>query len=139
MYSCIFHNPQEYDFKVLFYRNAFLVDITNTSEGRVLNLDTIAGAQVWNGIDVTIFNTWHWWTHTGSEQPYVEPLYIIVTLIWFLIFVLELYVEVNGFSILFLNNYFWNIMQMGFYSNRGKDLQGYESLDCIRDSLENMG
>ncbi|KAM3746919.1 hypothetical protein ACB098_06G236500 [Castanea mollissima] len=60
----------EYDAKVLFYRNAFLVDITNTSEGRVLNLDTIGGAQVWNGIDVTIFNTWHWWTHTGSEQPW---------------------------------------------------------------------
>lgn len=59
-----------YNVKVLFYRNAFLVDIISTSEGRVLKLDSIEGAKLWNGIDVLIFNTWHWWTHTGRKQPW---------------------------------------------------------------------
>ncbi|XP_075671489.1 protein trichome birefringence-like 43 [Castanea sativa] len=59
-----------YNVKVLFYRNAFLVDVISTSEGAVLNLDSIKGAKVWNGMDVVIFNTWHWWTHTGRKQPW---------------------------------------------------------------------
>ena len=72
MYSCIFHNSQAYNVKVLFYRNAFLVDVISTSKGAVLNLDSIEGAKVWKGMDVVIFDTWHWWTHTGRKQPYVE-------------------------------------------------------------------
>ena len=99
MYSCIFHNSQAYNVKLFFYRNAFLVDVISTSEGAVLNLDSIEGAKVWKRMDVVIFNTWHWWTHTGRKQPYVEPPLL---LIWFIIVVLEPYVEVDGFSILFL-------------------------------------
>lgn len=71
-----FHNSQDYNATVLFDWNAFLVDIMNTSEGRALKLDSIEGANVWNGIDVLIFNSWHWWTHTGRKQPYVEPLLV---------------------------------------------------------------
>ncbi|XP_059451651.1 protein trichome birefringence-like 43 [Corylus avellana] len=65
----------EYDVKVLFYRHAFLVDIISRSGmGRVLKLDSIEGAKVWSGSDVLIFNSWHWWTHTGRKQPwdYIE-------------------------------------------------------------------
>ena len=99
MYSCIFHNSQAYNVKLFFYRNAFLVDVISTSEGAVLNLDSIEGAKVWKRMDVVIFNTWHWWTHTGRKQPYVEPPLL---LIWFIIVMLEPSVEVAGFSILFL-------------------------------------
>jgi hypothetical protein len=63
---------QEYDVKVLFYRHAFLVDIIISRSGRVLKLDSIEGAKVWSGMDVLIFNSWHWWTHTGRKQPYVR-------------------------------------------------------------------
>ncbi|KAK3184716.1 hypothetical protein Dsin_032002 [Dipteronia sinensis] len=56
--------------KVMFSRNAFLVDVVNTSSGRVLKLDSIEGGKLWKNIDVLIFNTWHWWLHTGRKQPW---------------------------------------------------------------------
>ncbi|KAH0983003.1 hypothetical protein GBA52_010180 [Prunus armeniaca] len=40
--------------------------------GRVLKLDSIStqDEELWLGIDVLIFNTWHWWLHTGRKQPW---------------------------------------------------------------------
>lgn len=60
----------EYNVKLLFDRNAFLVDIKSTSIGRVLYLDSIESGNLWKNIDTLIFNTWHWWTHTGRKQPW---------------------------------------------------------------------
>ncbi|KAM5578415.1 protein trichome birefringence-like 43 [Rosa sericea] len=62
----------EYNVKVLFSRNAFLVDIVSTSAGRVLKLDSISleNQKLWTGVDVMIFNTWHWWLHTGRKQAW---------------------------------------------------------------------
>lgn len=62
---------QEYKAKVMFSRNAFLVDIVNTSIGTVLKLDSIEASKLWNGVDVLIFDSWHWWLHTGRKQPCV--------------------------------------------------------------------
>lgn len=55
----------------MFYRSTYLVDIISEPMGRVLKLDSIeGGGKAWLGYDVLIFNTWHWWTHTGNSQPY---------------------------------------------------------------------
>lgn len=52
-------------------RNAFLVDLVTEKRGRVLKLDSINGGQMWRGIDMLIFNSWHWWTHRGRFQVLV--------------------------------------------------------------------
>ncbi|OAY70628.1 Protein trichome birefringence-like 38 [Ananas comosus] len=60
---------QNYAVSVMYYRSTYLVDIVTEPIGRVLKLDSITGG-AWLGIDLLIFNTWHWWTHTGSSQPW---------------------------------------------------------------------
>ncbi|KAG6419463.1 hypothetical protein SASPL_121685 [Salvia splendens] len=60
-----------YGVKLLLYRTPYLVDMETQNVGRVLKLDSIRNGDAWLGMDVLIFNTWHWWTHTGSSQPYV--------------------------------------------------------------------
>lgn len=64
----------------MFFRNAFLVDIVGTKIGRVLKLDSIETAKMWKGIDVLIFNSWHWWLHTGRKQPYEQYINIFLLL-----------------------------------------------------------
>lgn len=56
---------------VAYYRSSYLVDVVEESIGRVLKLDSISG-DAWLGANLLIFNTWHWWTHTGRNQPYDE-------------------------------------------------------------------
>lgn len=62
---------QAYNVKVMFSRNAYLVDIIKTSKGRVLKLDpNIQSGYLWKQMDILIFDSWHWWFHTGRKQPY---------------------------------------------------------------------
>ncbi|KAL9232150.1 hypothetical protein vseg_007289 [Gypsophila vaccaria] len=63
-------NFPDYGVSVLLYHTTYLVDIVRRPIGRVLELDSIMGGQVWKNMDVLIFNTWHWWTHTGQAQPW---------------------------------------------------------------------
>ncbi|XP_061370416.1 protein trichome birefringence-like 43 [Gastrolobium bilobum] len=59
-----------YDVKLMFSRNAFLVDTVSESIGRVLKLDSLEAGKLWKGTDILIFDTWHWWLHTGRKQPW---------------------------------------------------------------------
>ncbi|KAH9606556.1 hypothetical protein KSS87_009135 [Heliosperma pusillum] len=61
---------QEYEVSVLLYHTTYLVDIVRKPIGRVLELNSIMGGKVWQNMDVLIFNSWHWWTHTGQSQPW---------------------------------------------------------------------
>ncbi|XP_071726520.1 protein trichome birefringence-like 38 [Rutidosis leptorrhynchoides] len=57
---------QDYGMTMYLYRTTYLVDIVN----RVLKLDSIQAGNSWKGMDVLIFNSWHWWTHTGNQKPW---------------------------------------------------------------------
>ncbi|CAN1230012.1 Protein trichome birefringence-like 39 [Linum perenne] len=61
----------DYGVKIMLYRTPYLVDIVNDRKyGRVLKLGSIANGNAWRGMDVLVFNSWHWWTHTGRSQPW---------------------------------------------------------------------
>uniref|UniRef100_A0A5B7BTB2 Uncharacterized protein n=1 Tax=Davidia involucrata TaxID=16924 RepID=A0A5B7BTB2_DAVIN len=59
-----------YNVSIIFSRNAFLVDISNKNNRRVLRLDSMVDGKMWKGMDLLIFETWHWWLHTGRKQPW---------------------------------------------------------------------
>ncbi|KZV43149.1 protein trichome birefringence-like 43 [Dorcoceras hygrometricum] len=66
----------EYQVSLLFLRNAFLVDITRDASGRrVLRLDSISTTSIWGSMDIMIFDSWHWWLHTGRKQPWDSIVY----------------------------------------------------------------
>ncbi|PSS16456.1 Protein ESKIMO like [Actinidia chinensis var. chinensis] len=64
---------KDYNCSVEFYWSPFLIQLdTNQANGtRVLRLDKIvASAQHWRGADVMVFNTGHWWVHTGKLRAW---------------------------------------------------------------------
>ncbi|KAF5197030.1 trichome birefringence-like [Thalictrum thalictroides] len=61
---------EEYGVQLYLYHTTYLVDMVKENVGTVLKLDSIETGKAWLGMDMLIFNTWHWWTHTGSGQPW---------------------------------------------------------------------
>ncbi|KAL1349941.1 hypothetical protein HN51_026413 [Arachis hypogaea] len=66
----IFSFP-EYEASIMWLKNGFLVDLINDKEkGGILKLDSISTGGQWKEVDILIFNSYHWWTHTGHSQTW---------------------------------------------------------------------
>lgn len=53
---------------VKLFRTSYLVDIIKESKGRILKLQSIENGNAWKGMDMLIFNSWHWWIHRGKSR-----------------------------------------------------------------------
>ncbi|CAL0313507.1 unnamed protein product [Lupinus luteus] len=59
---------KDYGVTIHLHRTPYLVDIIREDVGQVLTLDSIKGGNAWLGTDMLIFNSWHWWIHTGKHK-----------------------------------------------------------------------
>lgn len=123
---------QDYGVSVMYYRTTYLVDIAAESIGRVLKLDTIdSGSSVWLATDVLIFNTWHWWTHTGNGQGWV--LDIILDYLRAAAIIIMEYIYNNGYM------YSYCALQLGLHRGWRSTIQGHESVGGVLYRVDDMG
>lgn len=52
--------------------------VVEKEKGRVLKLDSLSRTEHWKGVDILIFNSYHWWIHTGRSQTYVRVAFFFL-------------------------------------------------------------
>ncbi|KAH9317198.1 hypothetical protein KI387_018967, partial [Taxus chinensis] len=62
----------DYGASIEFFWAPFLVEVEVNRQGkRILRLDAIVNNGVyWKGVDILVFESAHWWTHTDSEKSW---------------------------------------------------------------------
>lgn len=62
----------EFGVSIMYMKDGFLVDLEFRDIGKVLRLDSISinRSKQWKDSDILIFNSYHWWLHTGRLRTW---------------------------------------------------------------------
>ncbi|TXG66670.1 hypothetical protein EZV62_007945 [Acer yangbiense] len=110
---------QDYGISIMRLKNGFLVDMVNDKDGTTLKLDSISTGSQWLGTDVLLFNTYHWWTHTGRYRSYISFNFkVLLTLLIRLFVHVVLHLDISQHTLFLL---LICLICVGFSGNEWKE------------------